>query len=86
MMDWYGGHMGDGGWAAVMVFAMVMVAVALIVGVLALLRRRDASPPPGAPGAGFTPEQVLAERFARGEIEEAEYAGRLGALREQRRS
>lgn len=84
MMDWYGGHMGGGGWA-LMVFVMVVVAAALIVGVLALLRRRDASPP-GAPGAGFTPERVLAERFARGEIEEAEYAGRLGALREQRRS
>lgn len=85
MMDWYGGHMGGGGWA-LMVFVMVVVAAALIVGVLALLRRRDASPLPGAPGAGSTPEQVLAQRFARGEIEEAEYAGRLGALRERRRS
>jgi putative membrane protein len=27
------------------------------------------------------PEQVLAERFARGEIEEAEYARRLSTLR-----
>lgn len=27
------------------------------------------------------PEQVLAERFARGEIEEAEYAQRLSVLR-----
>ncbi len=84
-MDWYGGHMGGGGWA-LMVFVMVVVAVALIVGVLALVRRRDAAPPAGAPAAGPAPEQVLAERFARGEIEEAEYAGRLSALREHRLS
>lgn len=85
MMDCYGGHMGGGGWA-LMVLVTVVLAVALIVGVVALLRRRDASPPPAVPGAGSTPERVLAERFARGEIEEAEYAGRLSALREQRRS
>lgn len=83
MMDWYGGHMGGGGWA-LMVLVVVVVAVALIMGVLALLGRRDA--PPGAPAAGSTPERVLAERFARGEIEEAEYAGRLSTLREQRGS
>src|SRR5947199_9181254 len=34
-------------------------------------------PPPGAPG----PEQILAERFARGEIDEQEFHQRLAALR-----
>jgi len=33
-----------------------------------------------------TPEQVLAQRFARGEIDETEYTGRLAALNENVRS
>jgi uncharacterized membrane protein len=45
-------------------------------------------PPPGFPAPGYparTPfaaaEQILAERFARGEIDEQEYQRRLAALR-----
>lgn len=82
-MDRYGGHMGGGGWA-LMALVTIMFAAALTVGVLALLRSRET--PAGAPAAGSTPERVLAERFARGEIDDAEYAGRLSTLREQRHS
>ncbi|ASN51309.1 SHOCT domain-containing protein [Sinomonas sp. R1AF57] len=40
--------------------------------------------PPGQyPGPG--PEQVLADRFARGEIDEAEYRARLDVLKQQHR-
>jgi putative membrane protein len=35
--------------------------------------------PPGPP----SPEQILAERFARGEIDEQEFRARLGTLRSQ---
>ena len=42
--------------------------------------------PPGqhAPQPGVRAEDVLAERFARGEIDEAEYRARLDVLRQQR--
>ncbi|WP_077490391.1 SHOCT domain-containing protein [Sinomonas mesophila] len=49
-----------------------------------------APPPPVPPGqpeamyAGGRAEDVLAERFARGEIDEAEYRARLDVLRQQR--
>lgn len=39
-------------------------------------------PGPGAwAGSGLTPEQILADRFARGEIDEKEYRQRMAALR-----
>ena len=34
-----------------------------------------------APATGTAPEQILAERFARGEIDEGEYRARLAVLR-----
>jgi putative membrane protein len=38
---------------------------------------------PGGPGAGIA-EHLLAERFARGEIDESEYTARLNVLRRGR--
>ena len=40
-----------------------------------------APPPPRTPASPGTPEQLLAERFARGEIDEEEYRHRLAVLR-----
>lgn len=40
-------------------------------------------PPPAAPPRALTPEQILAERFARGEIGDEEFRQRLATLREQ---
>ncbi|MEU6537714.1 SHOCT domain-containing protein [Streptomyces sp. NPDC047000] len=43
----------------------------------------DAPPPQHPPyGTAPTPEQLLAERFARGEIDEDEYRRRLAVLRD----
>ena len=39
---------------------------------------------PGHPGAAGSAEAVLAERFARGEVDEAEYRARLEVLRAPR--
>lgn len=70
---------------------VLLVVIALIVAaVVALVRhfsRRDAAvaaavPPAPAPAtAATTAEQVLADRFARGEIDETEYVSRRNALR-----
>lgn len=85
MMVWYG-H-GVTGWGlAAMSFGMV-VFWAVVIGVGILLyrtwngsSRRDDS----STAASRSPEQLLAERFARGEIDEEEYRRRLAALHDTR--
>jgi putative membrane protein len=77
MMFWYGDGMT--GWGSP-VLAMTMVLVWWLVGlgVYALVRfvgRKDRERQ-----AGATPEQVLAERFARGEIDAQEFHERLDVL------
>ncbi|MET8949966.1 SHOCT domain-containing protein [Streptomyces sp. NPDC004393] len=91
-MMWYGGW---GGW-----FFMAVITVAfwalLIVGILALVHyshrtrpgQRPDAPSSGTGGFGWgtdrRAEDLLAERFARGEIDEDEYRRRLSVLREHR--
>ena len=66
MMGWYHDGMGWGGWL-LMTLAMVAFWALVIFAVVALFRS-------DAPGAvRRTPEQFLDERFARGEIDAAEY-------------
>jgi putative membrane protein len=87
MMYWYGS--GISGWGyALMTVSMILFCGAVIFGIVALVRyvsRADqppeAPPPPGSPAPPQTPEQLLAERFARGEINEEEYRHRLAVLR-----
>ena len=83
MMYWYGS--GIGGWGyALMAIGMVLFWGTVIYGIVALVRyaRRDGPPgyePTGPPAP--EPERLLAERFARGEIDEDEYHQRLTTLR-----
>jgi putative membrane protein len=81
MMWWYpGGGMSGWGWAA-MAISMLLFWAVLILGGIALYRGLNRRPSDGSPtGPRPTPEQVLAERFARGEIDEEEYRRRLEAL------
>ncbi|MEV5508209.1 SHOCT domain-containing protein [Streptomyces orinoci] len=80
--------MGHGGWSwFAMSVSMILFWVLLILGAVllfsALGRLREHPRPhapwhaPPAPG----PEQILGERFARGEIDEEEYRRRLAVLR-----
>jgi putative membrane protein len=79
-MFWYDHNMGWWGYAG-MGIGMVLFWALLILGIVALIRlstgdhNRPVSPP-------SSPEQVLADRFARGEISEAEYRDRLAILRD----
>lgn len=83
-MFWYGDHMGAWGYL-LMTISMIVFWGLVIAGVVALVRyagRGDQSteleqrtPTPA------TPEQVLAERFARGDIDTDEYHQRLETLR-----
>lgn len=78
MMYWYGSGMSGWGYV-IMIVSMVLFWGALIAGAVALFRylgRSPATPVTGQP----TPEQILAARFARGEIDGADYQERLNAL------
>jgi putative membrane protein len=79
MMWWPNGGMSGGAWAA-MAIGMVLFWGLIITGAVLLIRtlnhpsgRHAAVPRP-------TPEHLLAERFARGEIEEEEYQRRRATL------
>ncbi len=75
----YGWH--DGGWG---ILWMLLSWIAIIAVVWALLRpwwpERDRREP------GRDPKELLAERFAKGEIEADEYHERLRVLDEERRA
>ena len=88
-MTWNGYGMGTGmGWGWLLV---VLLVVGVVLVVVVLLRRgrtdrtpdlrghgdRALDPDPGTPQA----EQILAERYARGEIDAEEYEERLRRLR-----
>lgn len=82
-----GGYGSGWGWLGWMITAVVLVLVfaALITAVVSAIRylsgdHRGAGIPQPARGA----EDMLAERFARGEIDEDEFRQRMTALHEHR--
>lgn len=74
--DGRGGFGNHGGGRGIGFIVLLLLIAVLITGVV-LVVRHFASRPQAAGGA----ENVLAERFARGEIDEAEYQRRRSALR-----
>ena len=80
MMFWYDHDMGWWGYAGMGV-GMVLFWGLIIVGIVALIRYTTGSTQ--APrGDAPTAEQLLAARFASGEIDETQYRERLAILRE----
>ncbi|MEV4258452.1 hypothetical protein AB0J52_35300 [Spirillospora sp. NPDC049652] len=83
-------HGGPGWWAIFPItFGLLWLAMLGFVG-SRLVRRRGRGPwgPPAAAAAaqprGPRPEDLLAERFARGEVDEEEFHSRMSALRAER--
>lgn len=68
------------GWA-LMSFSMIAFWGLVIWGIVALFRRPGDRWPLDSSRERPDPEQILAERFAKGEIDEEEYTQRLQALR-----
>jgi putative membrane protein len=90
-MFFYGPHAGWN-WALGLGTILFWVLVAVAIVALVRLFTRGSRPEPPYPGyAGgpwphgqpgpATPEQILAERFARGEIDQDEFHERMAALR-----
>lgn len=83
MMIWGGHSWGWGGWL-LMTFSMV-VFWGLVIGALIALLRAGRGGGPGTPTGRAdrerSAEQILAERYARGDIDEEEYRRRLDVLR-----
>ncbi|MFB6871542.1 SHOCT domain-containing protein [Streptomyces sp. NPDC056323] len=80
MMFWFDHGVGGWGWFAMSASMILFWALIIIAAVLlfrSLGRTSEHTHSPARP----SPEQLLAERFARGEIDEDEYQRRLTALR-----
>jgi len=88
---------GMGGWGmGLMVLFGVLLLAGLVVLIVVLVRALGGGvrpgqgpPPPSGPAGGSAPEvgavrarQILAERYARGEIDTEEYQARMRALGE----
>jgi putative membrane protein len=87
MMFWYGPGMDMWGYV-VMTASVVMFWGLVILAVVAAARQMTRSAPPGGDTGAAPPtaEQVLADRFARGDIDEPEYSSRLATLRDRTQS
>jgi putative membrane protein len=73
---------GMGGWGIVLMMLSSLLFLALVIGAVVVLVRyvgRDALRS-GPETFGPTPQQTLAERFARGDVDEDEYTRRLQIL------
>lgn len=83
MMFWYDHDMS--GWAyGGMVVGVILFWILIIVGIITLIRFSSAfrtGTSPSLETVDYSPEQILASRFVRGEIDETEYHQRLDVLR-----
>jgi putative membrane protein len=80
MMDWNGGW-GVGGWLAMSLMMIVVWGLPIALVVWAVRSSFDRDRPSVTTPPGPDAEQVLAERYARGEIDESEFAHRREVLR-----
>ncbi|MFF6833318.1 SHOCT domain-containing protein [Streptomyces sp. NPDC012438] len=80
MMFWFDHDVSGWGWFAMSASMILFWALIITVAVL-LFRALNRAPEHTHVPAGPSPEQLLAERFARGDIDEDDYQRRLTALR-----
>jgi len=75
MMFWYDHDLSAWGWVG-MILTMIVFWGLVVAGVMWLLRDTGTGD-----RRAMRPEELLSERFARGEIDEVEYRDRLATLR-----
>lgn len=78
MMFWTESDLSAWGWVAMV--AGMAIFWGLLIAVFVVVVRGLSRPGDQAYGPTPTPEQLLAERFARGEIDDEEYRRRLATL------
>ncbi|WP_405009783.1 SHOCT domain-containing protein [Kitasatospora sp. NBC_01539] len=86
-MRYWNDHDMNGWGFGLMAFGMLLVLALLVFVAVTLTRnlgRAPQQPPPERQAVPPPPEQLLAERFARGEIDADEYRHRLDTLRSGR--
>ena len=85
-MHWLGSDVS--GWGYTLMGLGMLLFWGLVIGGVVILVRRvgGAAPADVRSPVSLTPEQVLAGRFARGEIDEREFAGRQSVLHERGQS
>ena len=77
---YYGSHMDGADWLGMgLGFVLFWALIALVV--IVVVRSLRVADPTRAPRP--SPTELLAQRFARGEIDEAEYLARIQTLHEQ---
>ena len=69
------------GWVAPWFGLSFLLLVVIVGGIAIYAARRRSAPPSSSAGAESEAEEVLALRFARGDIDEDEYEARLATLR-----
>lgn len=74
--DYWDSHMMGGGWGWMVVLTVLLVVTAALIA-WAVARGMQSRRPAGV----RSPQDILAERYARGEIEREEYDERLRNLR-----
>ncbi|MER6418281.1 SHOCT domain-containing protein [Streptomyces sp. NPDC001137] len=79
-MYWNGHDMNGWGWFTMSIGTVLLWALLITVAVLLYRTLNRAPEPPRTPTAA-SPERLLAERFARGEIDEEQYRRSLAVLR-----
>ncbi|MET8326301.1 SHOCT domain-containing protein [Streptomyces sp. NPDC005181] len=80
MMFWYDHDVSGWGWFA-MSASMILFWALIITSAVLLFRALNRAPEHTHPYTWPAPEQLLAERFARGDIDDEEYQRCLAALR-----
>lgn len=82
MMDW-DGDMDGWAYAFMAIGSLLFLALIIVVAFVAVRYFGQGSRPAGRADERTPAEQMLAERYARGEVDEEEYRRRLQALRGQ---
>ena len=85
---WNGGYGGGWGWGWIVTAVVLVVLFALVITAIVLAVRYlsggSGHRGPGSAQQARGAEEVLGERFARGEIDEDEYRRRMTTLQEHR--